>query len=162
MVTTVGRGNHSVCTHRWKYIHYFDGSEELYDLEVDPHEWFNLASESKYRHIKSTLTRHIPTDSKHKQYVRWGRWKAVLQTDGTVMLFDILEPFGISEQNEVAEANPEVTAKILDYVKKNEITARYLGLNLKARNPNPRLPIMLKPDSTLTVVAAVIGLKPIS
>jgi arylsulfatase A-like enzyme len=27
-----------------RYIHYADGSEELYDIQADPHEWTNLAS----------------------------------------------------------------------------------------------------------------------
>ena len=28
----------------WRYIHYFDGGEELYDIANDPHEWTNLAA----------------------------------------------------------------------------------------------------------------------
>ena len=38
VVTTVGRGTHSVSTNLWRYIRYFDGSEELYDLRDDPGE----------------------------------------------------------------------------------------------------------------------------
>ncbi len=40
---TYGRGNHAVRSHRWRYIRYADGSEELYDHERDPNEWNNLA-----------------------------------------------------------------------------------------------------------------------
>jgi arylsulfatase A-like enzyme len=36
--------NYALSTQRWRYLHYFDGGEELYDLETDPHEWRNLAS----------------------------------------------------------------------------------------------------------------------
>lgn len=41
---TYGKGNHAVRSERWRYIQYADGSEELYDHEVDPDEWTNLAS----------------------------------------------------------------------------------------------------------------------
>lgn len=34
--------NYAISTERWRYIHYFDGGEELYDIETDPHEWRNL------------------------------------------------------------------------------------------------------------------------
>ena len=35
--------NYAVSTEKWRYIHYFDGGEELYDIATDPHEWKNLA-----------------------------------------------------------------------------------------------------------------------
>ena len=43
-VSTLGQNNHSVRDERWRYIHYADGSEELYDHKTDPNEWYNLAS----------------------------------------------------------------------------------------------------------------------
>lgn len=42
-LTTFHRGNHGIRTRRWRYIHYADGSEELYDHERDEYEWKNLA-----------------------------------------------------------------------------------------------------------------------
>lgn len=36
-------GNYAISTERWRYLHYLDGGEELYDIETDPHEWENLA-----------------------------------------------------------------------------------------------------------------------
>ena len=42
VVTTFDKGNHSVRNDRWRYIRYADGSEELYDLQKDPHEFYNL------------------------------------------------------------------------------------------------------------------------
>ncbi len=46
-ITSHNQGNFSVVTEQWRYIHYVDGAEELYDLKNDPHEWYNLADEKK-------------------------------------------------------------------------------------------------------------------
>jgi arylsulfatase A-like enzyme len=35
--------NYAISTERWRYIHYVEDDEELYDIETDPHEWTNLA-----------------------------------------------------------------------------------------------------------------------
>ena len=42
-ITSHNQGNHAVRSERWRYIHYADGSEELYDMHADPNEWENLA-----------------------------------------------------------------------------------------------------------------------
>ena len=48
-LTHLGRPeNYAISTERWRYIHYFRGGEELYDIETDPHEWTNLAAEPDY------------------------------------------------------------------------------------------------------------------
>ena len=39
----------------WRYIHYADESEELYDLSKDPHEWNNLAEKNEYDPVKRRL-----------------------------------------------------------------------------------------------------------
>jgi len=59
-ITTHNRGNHGIRTEKWRYIRYADGSEELYDVETDPHEWANLASDSKYADVKKDLAKHLP------------------------------------------------------------------------------------------------------
>ena len=43
-MSTYLQGNHSIRTRKWRYIHYKNGSEELYNEEIDPYEWYNLAS----------------------------------------------------------------------------------------------------------------------
>lgn len=61
-------GNNSVRDERWRYIRYVDGSEELYDLQNDPNEFHNLASDEAYaaqierlaQYIPETQTPHVP------------------------------------------------------------------------------------------------------
>lgn len=124
VVATIGRGTHSVFAHRWRYIRYFDGSEELYDLHDDPREWFNLAGDSKYDAVKQQLARHIPKDKRYRRFVRWGRWKCVFLADGEPMLFDYHGEFGISEQTDVAGEHPNIVQAIRQYVERNHIEAR--------------------------------------
>ncbi|MEW4487962.1 sulfatase [Thalassoglobus sp. JC818] len=59
-ITTHNPGNHSVVTDRWRYIHYADGSEELYDLKSDPNEWTNLATSAAHAQTKSELAKLYP------------------------------------------------------------------------------------------------------
>jgi arylsulfatase A-like enzyme len=42
-------GSYGLSGERWRYIHYANGDEELYDIESDPYEWSNLASLPKYQ-----------------------------------------------------------------------------------------------------------------
>jgi arylsulfatase A-like enzyme len=59
-ITSHNQGNHGVRSQRWRYIRYADGSEELYDHQVDPHEWTNLASNSEYAAIVAEHRRWLP------------------------------------------------------------------------------------------------------
>lgn len=61
-ISSYGEGNTSVRTQRWRYIRYEDGSEELYDHQVDPNEWTNLANSPKHEQTKKSLSRMIPTN----------------------------------------------------------------------------------------------------
>jgi choline-sulfatase len=59
-ITTHNHDNHAVRTERWRYIRYADGSEELYDMAADPHEFNNLAGDSQYPSEKQALRKHLP------------------------------------------------------------------------------------------------------
>jgi arylsulfatase A-like enzyme len=48
-VTYAGRpGTFGLSAEGWRYIHYPDGGEELYDVSADPYEWKNLAGMSAH------------------------------------------------------------------------------------------------------------------
>jgi arylsulfatase A-like enzyme len=59
-ISTFLTNNHAICLDEWRYIHYADGSEELYNEEKDPYDWANEASNPKYAKIKSALAKFLP------------------------------------------------------------------------------------------------------
>ena len=52
--------NYSVSGTQWRYIHYDNGDEELYDIHADPFEWKNLAGDPKYSEQIARLKKHVP------------------------------------------------------------------------------------------------------
>ena len=46
---------HGIRSERYRYIRYRDGSEELYDHEVDPNEWTNLAAVPEMQSLIASL-----------------------------------------------------------------------------------------------------------
>ena len=52
--------SYAVINRDWRYIHYRDGTEELYDLSADPHEWTNLAGNRRTLSIKNRLKAQAP------------------------------------------------------------------------------------------------------
>jgi arylsulfatase A-like enzyme len=60
-IMTWGKGNHSVRSSQWRYTRYNDGTEELYDLCDDPHEWTNLAANPAMRGECERLRLMLPT-----------------------------------------------------------------------------------------------------
>lgn len=59
LTTWQGR-NVAVQTERYRYIHYEDDSEELYDHEKDPDEWKNLAKRPEHASLMSLLKTYLP------------------------------------------------------------------------------------------------------
>jgi len=60
-ISTNAIGGHAVSTNQYRYIRYSDGSEELYDIESDPHEWHNLAGDPQLADTKAELAARLPT-----------------------------------------------------------------------------------------------------
>jgi arylsulfatase A-like enzyme len=59
-ITSHNQGNHGIRSERWRYIHYADGSEELYDLQADPHEWTNIAGKPEHTAIIAEHKKWLP------------------------------------------------------------------------------------------------------
>jgi arylsulfatase A-like enzyme len=127
--TTFGRGNHSISTPRWQYIHYFDGGAELYDLERDPDEFVNLANDPEYSGIVEQLHQHLPEEPQWKRFVRYHNFKAVIPADGSpMMLYNLAYRNQHNEETDVATDYPEVVARIDKWLAETQPDARYLSM----------------------------------
>jgi arylsulfatase A-like enzyme len=51
---------YAIMTQSWRYIHYANGAEELYNVEEDPNEWNNLASNPDYERVVKLLAAEAP------------------------------------------------------------------------------------------------------
>ena len=52
-VTTWGRDNHAVRGQRYRYIRHPNGTEQLYDHQIDPNEFTNLADRPELAAVKT-------------------------------------------------------------------------------------------------------------
>lgn len=59
-LTSWGRGNYAVRSKNWRYIKYFDGTEELYSHKKDPNEWHNLSDKPEFEAKKNELAKYLP------------------------------------------------------------------------------------------------------
>ena len=59
-ITSFGLGNYSIRSTHFRFIQYFDGSQELYDLRDDPHEWKNLIDNPKMKQVIQEHASFIP------------------------------------------------------------------------------------------------------
>lgn len=60
-LSTMYKENHVLVTADWRYIHYADGTDELYNERTDPHEWTNITAQAQSAAIKATLAKYLPT-----------------------------------------------------------------------------------------------------
>ena len=79
-ITTASADNHGVRTTRWRYIRYADSSEELYDMQLDPNEWTNLAGDPNYAGIKVDLAKWLPETS--AEPAPGSQWRILTYKDG--------------------------------------------------------------------------------
>ncbi|MDZ4852531.1 MAG: sulfatase [Pirellulaceae bacterium] len=63
VVSTWLPNNHVVIKDHWRYIHYKEGADELYDLSGDPDEFTNLAADPKFAELKASLARWLPKEN---------------------------------------------------------------------------------------------------
>ena len=54
-------GSFGLSAERWRYIHYANGDEELYDCQADRHEWNNLARKADYKGKLDEMRNLAPT-----------------------------------------------------------------------------------------------------
>ena len=127
-ISTVGRGTHTVRVWNWRYTRYFDGTQELYNLKSDPHEWTNLIDDPTHTKIVKRLAKVIPDDPNYEHFVRYGDFKAVVPTDGSpLMLFGPkVEIF--AEEKDVAKRYPAIVATIERYLAEHPDAPKYLNL----------------------------------
>ncbi len=52
--------SYAVVDRRYRYIHYADDTEELYDVRKDPNEWTNLALDPKFTEVKAEFQKRAP------------------------------------------------------------------------------------------------------
>lgn len=57
----INPGEYTVMNRDWRFIHYDDNNQELYNVKKDPHEWNNLASDPQYANIIASLRETAPT-----------------------------------------------------------------------------------------------------
>lgn len=127
--TTFGLGNHTVSTDRWQYIHYFDGTDELYDIQRDPDEFVNLANDPKYAQVKARLQEYLPPEPQWKYFVRYHNFKAVIPADGKpALLFNLAYQDQVNEQTDVAADFPHIIEKINNWLAKEQPQSKYLCL----------------------------------
>lgn len=128
-VTTLGRGSYAIRAGDYKYIRYYDGTEELYNLAQDPNEWTNIVGRLESRESLSALRKKAPYDARFKHLIRCNNWKALITPDDELLLFDMAEVRnGIGEHDEVSADYPEVVVRIRRSLQETHAPGRNLIL----------------------------------
>lgn len=64
--------NYAVSTEEWRYLHYRDGSEELYHIAEDPYEWTNRVNDPKCAEVLAKHRSLAPRKMKAKHESQLG------------------------------------------------------------------------------------------
>lgn len=127
--TTFAVGNHSITTERWQYLHYFDGTTELYDLLRDPNEFVNLANQPEYAAIQAQLHSWLPKEPNWKHMIRYHNFKALVPADGSrISLYNHAYQNQVEGNNNVAADYPKVVNHIENWIQRTQPTAQYLSI----------------------------------
>ena len=136
-VSSVGRGTHSIIKGKFRYVRYFDGSEELYDQKADPNEFHNLAHEPRFSDLKLGLARLLPDDPEVAHFIRHD-WKKIIlfkDPDKNPIVYGITPGTasggGIGETRNLAADFPEMLQEIRSYL---------------ARHPSPPKRLTIEKD----------------
>ena len=80
----------AIRTERYRYIKYFDGSEELYDHHNDPKEWNNLSSKKNYQKVKDKLRKQLLSKIKTSELLLLKAWSIISKDSGTAINVHII------------------------------------------------------------------------
>ncbi len=58
----INPGEYTLMNREWRFIHYDDKNQELYNVKEDPHEWNNLASDPQYAGVIERLRDSAQTE----------------------------------------------------------------------------------------------------
>ena len=75
ILSTFCPNNHSLRSTDFHYIRYSDGSEELYDMRTDPHEWRNLAADKRFAQTIANLRKRLPKKNQPPIRSDWHGWE---------------------------------------------------------------------------------------
>ena len=98
VVTTLGRGNHSIRSQDFRYIRFRNGQEELYDMQNDPWEWSNLVGDPNYDSVLKRHRTYLPeTDAADIEYLAYSHNKE--------------EPYGFHHISDMGKVAKELDKK---------------------------------------------------
>ncbi|MFT5493579.1 MAG: choline-sulfatase [Limisphaerales bacterium] len=75
ILSTFCPNNHSLRSTDFHYIRYGDGSEELYDMRTDLHEWHNLADDKRFTETIANLRKRLPKKNQPAIRSDWEGWE---------------------------------------------------------------------------------------
>ncbi len=129
-LVTFGRGNYTVVEGTWRYIHYFDGTEELYDLAADPNQYENLAGREAHSAELVRLKAKLPETPEIKWIARWRHYKMVEFHDPErpPLLFDWNIADAVTDRVDVAGESPEIVEKVRRAVAKAGGSRKFIAL----------------------------------